>query len=61
MKLVLLAIGLLLLMAMSATVQQSPADLVILHGHVWTVDHAHPQAEAVGVNGNKIVAVGSEA
>ncbi len=61
MKVVLLAIGLLLLMAMSATVQQSPADLVILHGHVWTVDHAHSQAEAVAINGNRIVAVGNDA
>jgi predicted amidohydrolase YtcJ len=61
MKLVLLAIGLLPLMARSATAQQPPADLVILHGHVWTVDHAHPQAEAVAIHGNRIVAVGSDA
>jgi len=37
------------------------ADLVILHGKVWTVDKAHPQAEAVAVIGSRIVAVGSDA
>jgi hypothetical protein len=52
----------LLLIALSATAQQSPfADLVILHGHVWTVDPAHPQAEAVAIVGGRIAAVGSDA
>jgi len=42
--------------------QQSPfADLVIQHGHVWTVDPAHPQAEAVAIAGSRIVAVGTDA
>jgi hypothetical protein len=61
MKLVLSAIVLLLLMVMSVTAQQTPADLVILHGNVWTVDHAQQQAEAVAIQGNRIVAVGSDA
>jgi predicted amidohydrolase YtcJ len=61
MKFVLLAIGLLCFSAKIVTAQQPPVDLVILHGHVWTVDRAHPQAEAVAVNGNKIVAVGADA
>jgi predicted amidohydrolase YtcJ len=52
----------LLLMAESSCAQQSPyADLVILHGHVWTVDRAHPQAEAVAIIGSRIAAVGSDA
>src|SRR5262249_43907308 len=37
------------------------ADLVILHGKIWTVDKAHPQAEAIAVIGSRIVAVGSDA
>ena len=51
----------LLLIAARAAAQQSPfADLVILHGQVWTVDHAHPQVEAVAISGSRIVAVGSD-
>ncbi len=61
MKFVLLAMGFLCLSVMIVMAQQPPVDLVILHGHVWTVDHAHPQAEAVAINGNKIVAVGADA
>lgn len=40
--------------------QQAPADLVILHAHVWTVDHAHPAAQALAISGNRIAAVGSD-
>jgi len=35
------------------------ADLVITHAKIWTVDPARPQAEAVAVLGERIVAVGS--
>jgi predicted amidohydrolase YtcJ len=41
--------------------QPTSADMVILNGHVWTVDQAHPQAEAVAIHGNRIVAVGADA
>jgi len=52
---------LFLVAANNASSQQpSYADLVILHGHVWTVDPAHPRAEAVALSGNRIVAVGSD-
>jgi len=44
-----------------ANSQQPSADLVILHGHVWTVDHDHPQAEALAVHGSRVLAVGSDA
>lgn len=41
--------------------EQSPsADLVILHGKVWTVDREHPQAEAVAIEGRHILAVGTD-
>ena len=37
------------------------ADLVIRNARVWTVDPARPEAEAVAVLGDRIVAVGSNA
>jgi predicted amidohydrolase YtcJ len=62
MKRVFISFGLLLFGAAHATEQQSPsADLVILHGHAWTVDAAHPQAEALAIHGSRIIAVGSDA
>jgi len=40
--------------------QNKPAaDLIIQNAHVWTVDALHPEAEAVAVLGDRIVAVGS--
>ena len=41
--------------------QQKRADLVLLHGDIFTVDSAHPRAQAVAVSGNRIAAVGSDA
>jgi predicted amidohydrolase YtcJ len=42
--------------------QSNPAaDLVITNATVWTVDKAHPTAQAVAVLGDRIVAVGSNA
>jgi predicted amidohydrolase YtcJ len=39
---------------------QTPADLVLLNGHVLTVDAADSVAQAVAIAGGKIVAVGSD-
>lgn len=40
--------------------QSNPAaDLILTNAKVWTVDSAHPTAEAIAVIGDKIVAVGS--
>jgi predicted amidohydrolase YtcJ len=62
MKRIFLLISLLLLSSAGAKAQQAPsADLVILHGHVWTVDQAHPQAEALAIQGSRIVAIGTDA
>jgi hypothetical protein len=38
-----------------------PADLILHHGVVWTVDEANPRAEAVAVRGDKLLKVGSNA
>ena len=41
---------------------QSPAaDLVVLNARVWTVDAGHPDAEAIAIRGERIVAVGAAA
>jgi len=61
MKRVFFSTGLLLFAFTSANAQQAAsADLAIVHGRVWTVDHAHPQAEAVAIQGSRIVAVGTD-
>jgi predicted amidohydrolase YtcJ len=36
------------------------ADLLLIHGRIYTLDSAHPEAQAVAVGGAKILAVGSE-
>jgi len=38
----------------------SPADAVILHGKIYTVNPHQPWAEAVAIRGGKIIAVGSD-
>jgi predicted amidohydrolase YtcJ len=39
--------------------QGKPADLVVVNARVWTVDPVRPEAEALAVVGDRIVAVGS--
>jgi len=56
------SLALLCLLADSSTAQTKPAaDLLITHAKVWTVDASQPQAEAVAVIGERIVAVRSNA
>ena len=38
-----------------------PADLIVVNARVWTVDPTRPEAEAVAVTGDRIVAVGTRA
>jgi hypothetical protein len=45
----------------TAAAQQSRADLVLLHGDLFTVDSQHPRAQAIAVRGNRIAAVGTDA
>src|SRR5262245_43564992 len=47
--------------AQSAATANPPADIVFMNGVVWTVDDAHPSAQAVAVRDGKIVAVGTDA
>ena len=50
-----------MLVATAANAQQNRADLVLLHGDIFTVDSQHPRAQAIAVRGNRIAAVGSDA
>jgi predicted amidohydrolase YtcJ len=53
-----------LLLAAAAQAQRpvrTPADLVVLHAAIWTVDSARPRAEALAVSGDTIVALGTDA
>lgn len=47
--------------ANAAGAQQTRADLVLLHGDLFTVDSQHPRAQAIAVRGDRIAAVGSDA
>ncbi|HKF23775.1 MAG TPA: amidohydrolase [Candidatus Angelobacter sp.] len=60
---VVLSIALVLLTgAFLAVAQTKPAaDLIITNARIWTVDKTRPQAEALAVLGERIVAVGSSA
>jgi len=49
----------ILIAAGQPTPQSGPADLVILSAHVWTVDDAMPEAEAVAVRDERILRVGT--
>jgi hypothetical protein len=45
-----------------APAQERPAaETIITNANVWTVDHNHPQAEAVAILNGRIVAVGTSA
>ena len=50
-----------LVSVLHASAQSPAADLIITNAKVWTVDQAHPTAQAVAVLGERIVAVGSDA
>jgi len=62
MKIATLAATIFVFACTPADAQEPPfADLVIVHGHVWTVDAERPRAEAVAIRDGRIVAVGSDA
>jgi predicted amidohydrolase YtcJ len=56
----LLPFAFALVLAGTALAQSRPAaDLIIRNAKIWTVDRDHPEAEAVAILGDRIVAVGS--
>ncbi|MCX8036185.1 MAG: amidohydrolase [Candidatus Sumerlaeia bacterium] len=52
---------LLAISGFAANASQIPADLIITHANVWTVDKMRPRAEAIAVRGERIAAVGTNA
>ncbi|MGH9564457.1 MAG: amidohydrolase, partial [Candidatus Angelobacter sp.] len=57
-----LSLLVILLFPLALFSQTKPAaDLIVTNAKIWTVDKAHPQAEALAAIGNRIVAVGSAA
>ncbi len=58
----LLQLVLVIACAQGVFAQTKPAaDLIIQNARVWTVDSSHPEAEAVAILGDRIVAVGTSA
>lgn len=57
----ILRLTLLAVVGLGGTTHAStqPADLLLTNGKIYTADPANPNAEAVAIRGNKIVAVGS--
>jgi dienelactone hydrolase len=45
----------------SAQSAEPPADLVLLHGRIYTIDPNHNVVQAIAVRGDTIVFVGSDA
>jgi len=59
MKVLLLITGSAVLLLTSCT-SQTPADLVLLNGAIFTADKANPSAQALAITGNRITAVGTD-
>ena len=49
------------LLLATAVLAEAPADLLLVHARISTMDPARPEAEALAVRGDRIVAVGSSA
>jgi len=43
-----------------AQTPQAHADRIFVNGKIWTEDDSHPQAQALAISGDKILAVGSD-
>ncbi|HWC00276.1 MAG TPA: amidohydrolase [Bryobacteraceae bacterium] len=53
--------AMLMLAMLDGAEAQPTADLALVHGKIWTVDAAHPVAQAVACRSGRIAAVGSDA
>lgn len=52
---------LLILFGFAGAQGQAAATLVLVHGRIWTENPSQPEAEAIAVRGNRILAVGTSA
>jgi predicted amidohydrolase YtcJ len=55
------ALALFGLITAASAAERPAADLIVTNAHIWTVDHARPEAEALAVLGERIVATGTRA
>ena len=56
-----IAVFALALLASACASRVPPADMVLRHGAIVTMDSTHPNAEALAISGDHITAVGSDA
>ena len=56
-----LVVTIVALAAVSLAAQNTPADLIIHNARVYTADESRPQAEAIAIRGDRIVAIGGSA
>jgi len=49
-----------IMLSWAAIAQTKPADSILLHGRIYTVDSKHPWAQALAIRDGKILAVGSD-
>jgi adenine deaminase len=61
MKNIVSIVFLSVLLPFAAYGQQTPADIILFNGKVFTSDAAKPAAEAVAMHGERIMAVGTSA
>ena len=58
-RVVVLGVLAIAVFATAQTPKQQPADTIITHARIYTVNAKQPWAEAIAISGDKIVAVGS--
>jgi predicted amidohydrolase YtcJ len=56
----LLAVAVFSLSCVHAQTEKKHADRIFVNGKIWTADDAQPQARALAVSGDRIIAVGSD-
>src|SRR5712692_3548579 len=61
MKKIVPIVFLSVLLPFTAYGQQTPADVILFNGKVFTGDSAKPSVEAVAIHGERIIAVGTSA
>lgn len=61
MKNIITSLSIIIMILSASCAQKEMADLVILNGKILTIDKDNPNAEAIAIKGEKIIAVGSTA
>lgn len=61
MKNIITSLSIIIMILSASCAQKEMADLVILYGKILTIDKDNPNAEAIAIKGEKIIAVGSTA